>query len=74
MLLKTIKKKKISINTKENQELNLIDQIIDLSANFFIYVLENVLSNEKKKLDNNNSEIESENCKKVENVSNLILV
>jgi hypothetical protein len=74
LLLKTIKKKKISINTKENQELNLIDQIIDLSANFFIYVLENVLSNEKKKLDNNNSEIESENCKKVENVSNLILV
>ncbi len=71
MLIKTIKKKKISINTKENQELNLIDQIIDLSANFFIYVLENVLSNEKKKLDNNNSEIESENCKKVENVSNL---
>jgi hypothetical protein len=60
----------------ENKDSNLIEQIIDLSASFFVYVLENVLSSEKKKLDkdNNQSGIENVNHKKVEEVNDFNIV
>lgn len=60
----------------ENKDSNLIEQIIDLSASFFVYVLENVLSSEKKKLDkdNNQSGIENVNHQKVEEVNDFNIV